>query len=311
MSADPGFRGAVLDWVKTSGLLTVTVLGILLFIVLSVPATIFYGRLGTTPGEVGITYSSLLSGSTLGILVILLVLTVTFFAASFIIAFVGFGIRVGRFLDKIGVLELYSGKANWELADGEFETRIAAMRELSSLLPEIAGPDKVKWEEEEPRSRRIRDLKMLGVLTVDQQTELNALIEEEEPVRAKMRDEPSMFQATLAATKHWIKRHGKTMLLIYPLVTIVAILPTIAYIQAGQVANGKPYIGSQLNFFDYRADSVFVTPASEAVSPDLQSLVGKRLFFLGQNSQDMIFYFPLNKVTIRIPSTAAIVTSIP
>ena len=60
----------VLDWVKAGGLLLVTVLGILLYSI-SVPATIFCGRLGTMPGEVGITYSGLQSGSTSGILVIL------------------------------------------------------------------------------------------------------------------------------------------------------------------------------------------------------------------------------------------------
>src|SRR5215467_11524945 len=58
-------------WLKSNPLLVITILGLLLYAVFSIPATVFYARLGTTPSEVGFTYTSILSGSTLGALLIL------------------------------------------------------------------------------------------------------------------------------------------------------------------------------------------------------------------------------------------------
>jgi hypothetical protein len=51
-------------------LVALTIFGLLLYAAFAIPASFFYGRLGTTPSEVGYTYASILSGSTLGALVI-------------------------------------------------------------------------------------------------------------------------------------------------------------------------------------------------------------------------------------------------
>ena len=109
---------------------SVTVLGILLYIVFSVPATIFYGRLGTTPGEVGITYSSLLGGSTFGILVILLVLTLILLGASFLIAFIRLSIQSRVFMSRYMMNQPFRGRSDWQLTDEEFEQRLASVRKL-------------------------------------------------------------------------------------------------------------------------------------------------------------------------------------
>ena len=228
MSVDPGARGAVLDWVKASGLLLVTVLGILLYIVFSVPATIFYGRLGTTPGEVGITYSSLLSGSTFGILVILLVLTLTLLAASFFIAFITLSIQSRVFLDRYRMRQPFAGRSDWQLTDEEFEQRIASAREVAASLPELWDARKVIWDELELHARRFREVAMLGVRTADQQAELDAQTE------WRPQNLPSQFRTILTATEHWMKRRGKVLIIVFPLLIVVIVLPGIAYFQAGQ-----------------------------------------------------------------------------
>src|ERR1700690_670576 len=76
-----------LEWIKESGLLAVTVLGLILYFILSIPATLFYSQLGTTTGEVGINYVNLLSSSTFELLVIFAVLAGTIFVGGFIIAY--------------------------------------------------------------------------------------------------------------------------------------------------------------------------------------------------------------------------------
>ena len=106
-STSSSTRTQVLDWLKEGGLVAVTVTGLLLYFFLSVPATVFYTRLGTSPGEVGITYVSLLSGSTLELLAILLILTAALLLVAFLFAFCSFYTRY--FIATIDVLRLQGG----------------------------------------------------------------------------------------------------------------------------------------------------------------------------------------------------------
>lgn len=71
-----------LGWLKGLGVLTLSLLGIILYICVAAPATIFYTRLGTTPDEVGITYIGLLSGSLLGIILMIIALALVFAICS-------------------------------------------------------------------------------------------------------------------------------------------------------------------------------------------------------------------------------------
>jgi hypothetical protein len=82
-----------LDWLKGLGVLTLTFLGLILYICLAAPTTIFYTRLGTTPGEVGITYTSLLSGSLLGIIAMIAALAVVFAICSGVVWLAGADVR--------------------------------------------------------------------------------------------------------------------------------------------------------------------------------------------------------------------------
>ena len=60
----------LLQWVRDNTLAALTILGILVYVIFSVPTTYFYARLGTTPSEVGVTYATIVSGSTFGLLLI-------------------------------------------------------------------------------------------------------------------------------------------------------------------------------------------------------------------------------------------------
>ena len=63
-ATNPLFR-----WLQHNSVVILTLLGILLYTIFYLPVVYFYGKLGTSPSEVGFTYSSVLSGATLGILV--------------------------------------------------------------------------------------------------------------------------------------------------------------------------------------------------------------------------------------------------
>lgn len=112
----------VLELLKGSGLLAVTITGILLYLFLSVPATFFYARLGVSPAEVGITYVSLLSGSTIEILTVLVILTAAFLLAAFVISLLSFSIRVYVVNFPLMLrLRRRANKTYWELTDHEFK----------------------------------------------------------------------------------------------------------------------------------------------------------------------------------------------
>lgn len=70
----------LLPWIKSYQAVSFAVLGILIYIMFSVPAAVFYARLGTSPSEVGFNYTTILSGSPLG-LVLIVTLTIGFLFA--------------------------------------------------------------------------------------------------------------------------------------------------------------------------------------------------------------------------------------
>src|SRR5467141_1964248 len=87
-------RVRITQWITDGGATTLTIVGILLYISLTVPATIYYGRLGTTPQEVGVTYASLLGGSILGVAVTIIILTLTLTGTVVVLAFASFSLRI-------------------------------------------------------------------------------------------------------------------------------------------------------------------------------------------------------------------------
>lgn len=292
--------GAVLEWLKGGGLLALTVIGILLYICLSVPATIFYSRLGATPAEVGISYTSLLSGSTLGVAIILVFTSLLFLCLSSLYAFLSFSIRAIR-----ASHHLSSDKQDWEMNDEEFEQNVIVLRKYFSRIPE---PERtlwmrLPWPDAEHNFYRVRELRRLGVRTAEQSIELDHLISQ--------RGFASWTRVIFAASRYWIRRHRRRLLTVSSAFVVIVVLPVLAFLQAGEVLNGSSFYGGQLGIFDYRAQLVSVSPASQLVEHAVEPLLGKRVFLLGQNAQYVVFYLSAAHSTVRVPTSAVIMTSDP
>jgi hypothetical protein len=298
-------RAEAIDWIKGSGLLVLTILGIFLYIVLSVPATVFYARLGVTPDEAGLSYTSLLSGSTIEILVILAVLTITFLSLSFTLAFLSLYLRVILIISsavKPNSLWRKYNSLGAEVDDQEFDQQLRFLEEIATRVPEIIEMAHFDtFAELEIGMRRTRELEGLGVRTAEESAELDVL---------DRKSELSLNHLFSLITKRWIKRWGRLLAGIYLLTTVFVGLPTLAFVQAGEVLGGKEYVGTQLGLFNYRAELVGVSPISQAGEQGIQSLVGKPLFLIGQNTQHVILYSPATHSTIRVPTTSVIVTSV-
>jgi hypothetical protein len=156
-----------LYWLINNPLVALTVLGLLLYAAFAIPATFFYARLGTTPSEVGYTYSTILSGSTLGALTIVgIFLGTALYVGQFTILFV---IYTVLFRTAFGYLRNPRLIAeDWELDTDQFEHKLAIKRRHYTKDREI-------WNDLERSLRRRRALMMMENLSAAEESELQAL----------------------------------------------------------------------------------------------------------------------------------------
>lgn len=297
-----------LDWFKEGGLLVVTLTGLLLYFFLSLPATVFYARLGTTPGEVGITYGGLLGGSTVEIAVLIVVLTSAFLMAASVIAFVGVSARFAAVTSSYRKTPEYR-KSLRELSDTEFEARAKFYRDVYGRVPELADlaasvlpQGSWSFEQMENRERRRRELERIPVRTAEQSAELEFI--------ESQRTTVDPVRMSLFLTRHWIRRKGRALATCFIAFTVIALLPALAFVQANEVRSGRTFIGESSGIFDYRADLVTVTPTSRYSTSSVRALGAQSLFLLGQNNQDVILYSPSMHSTIRIPPIAVIIATV-
>ncbi len=206
----------VLDWFKGGGLLPLTIMGLFLYAFLSVPAAIFYGRLGVNSGELGITYVGLLSGSTAEIIAILTVLTITFLIVAFLISLVGQGFRLAIIMPR--GWRIIFGKPLWELDDEKFEEAIDFFRGAFSSVPEIlgvmGGGQPVTFADMEAKERRRRELRRLGVRTEEESVELKEI---DTWIRSAANKER---MALLYRTRLLIRRRGRLLAICFLTVMI-------------------------------------------------------------------------------------------
>lgn len=306
-SSETSARPQVLEWLKEGGLVAITITGLLLYVFLSLPATVFYTRLGTSPGEVGITYVSLLSGSTVELLAILIILTAIFLLVAFLVAFVSFYARYSyiTFIEWRPFRHILKKPLGQRTAE-ELEETISLAEKTLRRLPELVEVAEVPDPDSYIAStlahyRRMWELLQLDAPTQEQITELDDL-------RSNAPDLPdSPSELAWPLTKVWIRRRGRLLAAFFVVITVIILLPTLAFFQASQVLDGKEYFGHNLGAFDYRADLVEVNSTSPHPAPSIQSLTKKKLFLLGQNAQYVILYSSSDHSTIRVPITSVII----
>jgi hypothetical protein len=290
-------RDDVLEWLKGGGLLVVTITGLFLYVILSIPAVIFYGRFGVGVDEVGINYISLLSGSTVEVMAFLIVLTFAFLAVAFLVAYMSFGFRAAVISQRGWLRASPSGVKVWELDDEEFDEAIERFKKASSYLPEIRElinpgfPDLSAWE---AAQRRRRELRRMSTRTETQSAELTS-------IEQNFKAAPGVYDLSLLITKSWIRRRGRGLAISFLFVATVIGLPVLAYVQAGQVLGGKEFLGAKAEILDYHAEIVTVSPAVTTASRAVRELEGRHVFLLGQNAQYAILYSPTMRVAIRVP----------
>jgi hypothetical protein len=279
--------GGLSQWLKSNPVVVLTIFGVLLYAMFSIPAVIFYARLGTSPSEVGFTYASVLSGSTFGTAGILLLLI----SIAFVVVFdtLVLGLWIALFLFNPLLLG-----TDQELDARQFDRKLR----IAKRIYQKKGPG---WAEIERDLRRKRELYRLEERTRDEAKELRHLASQRFYKRV-----------ILSALRYWLRpRFRYVYVLFLIIIGATGLLVVIARNQADTVLHGETYFGNESGFFAYHADIAYVRPISTDTAKSVQQFVGKRLFLLGENAQYIVLYSPDRRSTIRIPINTVVVTSSP
>lgn len=285
------------EWVKSNGIVAITIVGVLLYIIFSIPATFFYARLGTTPSEVGISYTSILSGSTLGaLLIVAALMTGGIYVLAFLLGWLSY--TIFYFTVKFLRHPRLMLTRDQDLDLDRFEQKLMIVRSIHEGSVS-------NWQEIERALRRNRYLEREEHWTPADFLEIHAV--------NKRKVYMKIFMSNILSVAHMLRRSVKYLypLILLFIITATVILIVIANAQAGEVLQGRSYLGSQIGLFDYHAEKVTIRPASATTKNILINLTGKQVFLLGENAQYIIIYLPGSRLTTRIPVSAVIVSSSP
>ena len=268
-------RGTLLEWVKDNGLLTITILGLLLYALFAIPTTIFYANLGTSPAEVGITYTTLLSSSAPGTLMVLGI------AAAFLYyVLLLFTIHTATASAKgvSGAKEPDPRKKDWELDNDDFESRVARLKGYYCNYPEIGDSLKRTWGEHEDKLRCRRQLQIMKKLAHEKMEKLAP--EKSSELKSIQRQiAPYHSRATRRAFMERLKRRPTMIIGLY--LGLLAVISGYAYFEAQGVKAGYSYGGS-FGPFGFRVEKVMVCPAAKTDSQMYAWLSGRPVYLLGE-----------------------------
>jgi hypothetical protein len=305
----PGDKTKSLAWIKESGLLAVTLTGLTLYFFLSIPATLFYSQLGTTPGEVGINYVNLLSSSTFELLVIFVVLALAVLVGGFFLAY--FLMLAYQAMPSLYSIWRVRKQTDQERATRGFDFNLKLYRRIPEFLQTriTFWPDfpKTLGELEALMKRRL-ELQVPDA-TQEQSAELESINSQLSfPREARRRKD---FIRTFVVLFLIIRHRIRPLAVSFALTIVVIILPVLAFIQAGQIRDGHTFFASDTGIFDYSADPVSIYPvASNSAAAVISNLRKEELFLLGENSVNAVLYAPADHATIRVPISAVILVSV-
>jgi hypothetical protein len=293
-------------WIEgLPGLLTL--FGVLLFIALSVPANIFYTVLQSNAQTAGITYTALLTGSTLGVTAIVTFGTLILLSVAAVISFAQYLIRILALQVEYRRLPFDHTRSLPQEHDDHFQAYLVFLRKYFDLfkLDRIHG---ISFEEYKARIVRRDELMRVSKSASAQTAELDELkkwpLSEVPNLNMKM----LVLSGARGLTRNWLRRHARMLVILFSILAVVGLLPLSA-LQAYIVKGGREDLGSKMGLFAYSADPVSMTPVLKDHSAAIDVYVQKQLFLLGQNGQQVVLYSPADDRSITLPVNSVMITS--
>jgi hypothetical protein len=150
-----------------------------------------------------------------------------------------------------------------------------------SITKRVYADDQEIWKGIERAMRRRRALKRMDDPSAAERSEIDELLSRAFSLSGKY------FASFLMRGLRLRVWHGY---LVLPVLILFTILSTAAAInQASHVINGTAgSTGNQDGVFDYNVESVSVVPTGSGDEGNINSLIGKKLYFLGEITQYVI-----------------------
>ncbi|TIC87459.1 hypothetical protein E8D34_10055 [Nocardioides sp. GY 10113] len=287
-------------WVLGAGAVWLTLAGVSLYAALRLPATLFYAQLEATPERAGLGYVDLLTGSTLGVIAVFILVGALFYALTFVVGFGSLYARMGRlmFSPETRAYQKARGKKTLgELTDDEFELRVDLLRRMYDAVPEIA--EQVPFAAMEASLRAER----LASIAQEEDPDNNARTTGQSGIKLKV------FRLLFDTQAAAMRRHWKALVGVSAAAAFFVGLPLVAISQAVQVREGEPFIGGNLGLFAYQASPVDVRLNGEMPSGQAPIDPDGDYFLLGGTPQFVTLYDAEADVSIQVPASLVTITS--
>lgn len=296
----------VARWVKDFGAIALTLLVALTYLALRIPTTVFLGRLGTSPEEIGVGYTDLILRSSAGVLVAIVAVLVVFVALTALVL----PVMVGRSVTDL-LLKLRATKPVVEMTDEEYAEYEAHLDRLFDEDPRFRdltlylGLDRATTATRDRRRRQLRIAKKTRSLTSEEAAELVAL--SKAPVSA--------VAVVGGAFRFYGRRFEESAVLVWRRSLVVALvvvaflaLPLFAYVESQGVRGGDRPTMVAAQLFGYRAEPVKIAPTETQPPAEVTRIAGLgKLMLLGVHHGVTVLYDADAHVTLRVPSGSIVV----
>lgn len=284
-----GRWGGLRSWLSDLGALAITAIGLALYVAMRIPTAVFYMRLGTSPEEVGIGYTDILSRSTLGTLVCLVVGSVFVYSS---LSYLSIALVGTRTVAIARTLWNHEGDIT-TMDDAAFEARVVALRVVAAKHPVFFTRLAGDVDEYCRRLRRRRELARLANPTDAEVSELASL----QGLRTTV---PQTLRAMLALGSP-SRRHVQRLIAVSAVVVLAA-LTTLATFEAEAVRDGDSPWLHEVPLFSFDAQPVELVPLDDPQAGLAELTRRSELFLLGRNDSVVVLYDADSDDTLRVPT---------
>lgn len=284
--------GAAFDWLTKNSAATVTI-GLVLYVLLRLPYSIYYGVLRTSPEEIGLSYVELLAQSTLAVAVLAAggtVLIITLATGG------SYAYLIFRYL--IIAMAGYRSAVPKERRDGEWleQDYVAVERaRMQAAHRHLPSAEQIV-SDAHVEDRRRRELDSLPTRTPEQQVEYEALSEK---IYMSPSQKKEVNRLIVREVRSGAARMAPWVAVFVVILTIFALTVFFAPRNAASVRDCETPILGKFGLSGLRGEPAIIT-GSEVANLNLAS--GK-LMLLGRGDKGYVFYNCDRDQTVRIPAS--------
>ena len=293
LSKGDAMLGRLWAWAKKDPIPALTIGGVVVYAFLRLPYGVYYGTLGTSPEDVGLSYVETLARSTAGLTVLAAGVGLAAAALGGILSIVGIYSPV---LYEMWRARAVGSRGLESMDDDEFGRVVKSVRRMGTFIGFSANPT-FEWALED--MAEVRRLRLLGVRDVQQQARLDVILR-----RHRLR---AALPVVVTEIRRIARRTG-ALGASTALLAIVAGLPLVAYADAIAVKDcDAPWLGRYGLFAIRGALSEVHRVTDDGTTTPM--LTDRKVMYLGAGDDRIVLYDCKNDRVVRLPAGDVLVAS--